>query len=326
MSHYHTAGPASIISSVAAAIAMIAATALFLPSLPPGAEYGICCAFPADWFSHFAGIAVNTLLIAIAVLTAFFLNRKFSFVKGADATLPVAMCVLLASNPVNTSCFTISVIMLIVNLICLSIMMRSYCSPNATTEMFAVATYLSLGSMIEYAFLPLMLVYPVMAMMIKVLRLKEFLAYIMGLVAPYWVALGFGLVEISDFRVPDFLTMMPYATDSNYMLIVYISIGLMALTGLMMTLNNAMLFYKGNIRVRTYNNLINLLGIACTICMLIDFGNFEAYVSTFCFAVAVQISNFFAIRHIPRSSAWFWSLLSLFIFLFLLMLIESFIA
>ena len=37
--------------------------------------------------------------------------------------------------------------------------------------------------------------------MAKVLRIKETVAYIMGLVAPYWVALGFGLVSFSDFNV-----------------------------------------------------------------------------------------------------------------------------
>lgn len=304
---------------------MIAATALLLPPVHPGAEFGVCFSFPSFGIPHLSGIVINTFLIA-AVIGAFALNKRYSFVKGADGVLPVAMCVLLASNPVNTSCFSTPVIMLLANLICLGIIMRSYGAPNATTQMFAVATWLSLGSMFEYAFLPLMLVYPVMAVMIKVLRLKEILAYLMGLVAPFWVALGFGFIDIYSFRLPEFLTVMPQAADSNYMLIVLVSIGLLALVGLMMTLNNAMLFYKGNTRVRTFNNLINLLGISCTIFMLVDFGNFEAYVSSFCFAASVQISNFFAIRHIPHSSAWFWSLLSLFIFLFLLMIIESYLA
>lgn len=323
MNNYNTAGPGSIITCAAAAIAMIAATAMFLPPLHPGAEIGVCFSIPTLWMSHIEGIAINTALIAVAVLTAFFLNKKHSFVKGADGVLPVAMSVLLAANPVNTSCLSTPIVMLIVNLICLGIMMRSYCSPNATTPMFAVATYLSLGSMVEYGFLPLMVVYPVMALMTKVLRIKEMMAYVMGLVAPYWVALGFGLISFADFREPEFMTVMP-AADGGYLLFVYISLGIMALVGLMMTLNNALLFYSGNTRVRTFNNLINLLGIVCAICMLADFNNFEAYASTFTFAVSVQIANFFAIRHIPRSSAWFWSLLALFIVLFLMMLVESF--
>lgn len=163
-----------------------------------------------------------------------------------------------------------------------------------------------------------------MAIMSKVLRLKEIVAYLMGLVAPYWVALGFGIISFSDFRMPQFLMNIPNA-DGNYLLMVFISLCTLALVGLMMTLNNAMLIYAGNMKVRTYNNMINLLGFSCGIFMLADFDNFGAYASSFCFAVSVQISNFFAMRRIPQSPIWFWGLLSLFIALFLFMLIESLI-
>lgn len=232
------------------------------------------------------------------------------------------MSILLASNPVNTSALGSPVVMLLVNLVCLDILMKSYCSTNATTEMFAIATYLSLGSMVEYGFVPLVIAYPVMGIMTKVVRVNEILAYILGLIAPYWVALGFGIVSLSDFRMPEFLTELPNG-GSGYMLFVYISLGLMALVGLMMTLNNAMRLYSGNLRVRTFNNIINLLGVVCVICMIADFSNFEAYTSTFCFAASVQISNFFAMRHIPRSGVWFWSLLSVFMILFILMVVEA---
>lgn len=319
MKQYNTAGPGAIVISVAAAILMIAATALLLPPLQPNQEFGVCLKFPTDWTSPVNGILLNSFLIGVSILTAFFMNKRYTFVKGAEVMLPVAMCILLTSNPANTSCFSTSVVMLLVNLICLDIIMKSYHARNATTEMFAVATYLSLGSMVEYGFLLLMLVYPVMAIIIKAMRLKEVFAYLMGLLAPYWVALGFGIIKISDFKVPEF-TMMTPPEGGDHMIFVYLSLGLLALISLILTLNNALLFYSGNTQVRTYNNLINLLGVACALLMLIDFDNFEAYTSTFCFTSAVAIANFFAIRHIPHSRAWYWSLLSLFILLFLLML------
>lgn len=319
MNHYNIAGPGAILVSAIAAILMIAAAALFLPPIETGPEYGICFFIPKGWTGTPEGIALNALLIAIAVLTAFSLNRRYSFVKGADAVLPVAMTVIIASNPVNTTYLGSPVVMLLANLACLDTLMRSYHKHNATTEMFAIATYLSLGSMAEYGFLPLIFLYPVMAVMEKAMHTKELLAYLTGLVAPYWVCLGFGIVGWDDFRMPKFVQMMP-AAGSDLMLLVYVSVGLLALIGLMMTLNNAMLFYSGNIRTRTFNNQINLLGVVSAICMVADFGNFQTYVATFCFTSAVQISNFFVIRHIPRSRAWLWSLLSLFMLLFLLML------
>lgn len=320
-----TAGPGSLTVGIVAAIIMIAATALLMPSLRPDSEPGLCLSIPNNLLPHLLGCAVNTVLIAAAIILAFAFNKKHSFVKSTEALLPTAMAVILASNPVNTSYLGTPVVMLIVNLVCLDIMMKAYNSQNATMQMFAVATYLSLGSMVQYAFLPLMLIYPVLAAMGKVLRLKEGVAFLMGLVAPYWVALGFGLISFSDFRIPQFLSNIPNA-DGNYLLMVFISLCTLALLGLALTLNNAMLIYSGNMRVRTFNNMINLLGFTCAIFMLIDFDNFGAYASTFCFAVSVQISNFFAMRRIPQSPVWFWGILSLFMALFLFMLIESLIA
>ncbi len=319
-----TAGPGSLTTGIVAAIVMIAATALLMPSLKPNAEPGLCISVPANRLPHLLGCGINTLLIALAIIIAVIFNKKHSFVRSTEALLPTAMAVILASNPVNTSYLGTPVVMLIVNLVCLDIMMKSYAAENATTSMFAVATYLSLGSMVQYAFLPLMIIYPLMALMAKVLRIKETVAYFMGLVAPYWVALGFGLISFSDFRMPQFLVNIPNA-DGNYLLMVFISLCTLALVGLMMTLNNAMLIYAGNMRVRASNNMINLLGFSCGILMLIDFDNFGAYASSFCFAVAVQISNFFAMRRIPQSPIWFWGLLSLFMALYLFMLIESLI-
>ncbi len=322
--NYFTAGPGSMIVGTVAAILMIAATAFLMPSLSPAAEFGLCLTLPSNPFPHLIGCGINTLLIALSIFLAFLFNKKHSFVRSTEALLPTAMAVILASNPVNTSYLVAYVVMLIVNLICLDIMMKAYNAENATTSMFAVATYLSVGSMVQYAFLALILVYPIMALMTKVFRLKEIVAYLMGLIAPYWVALGFGLISFSDFMMPHFLVNLPNA-DGNYLLMIFVSICTLALVGLMMMLNNAMLIYAGNMRVRTFNNMINLLGFSCGLLMIVDFDNFGAYVSSFCFAVSVQISNFFAMRRIPQSPIWFWGLLSLFMALFLFMLIESLI-
>lgn len=322
--NYFTAGPGSMAVGSIAAVLMIAATTFLMPSLNPGAEFGICFSLPSNPLPYHWGCAINALLIALAIFLAFLFNKKHCFVRSTEALLPTTMAVILASNPVNTSYLGTPVVMLIVNLVCLDILMKAYDSENATNSMFAVATYLSVGSMLQYAFLALIIVYPIMAIMTKVLRIKEIVAYMMGLIAPYWVALGFGLISFSDFRTPHFLVNIPNA-DGNYLLLVFISLCTLALVGLIMTLNNAMLIYAGNMRVRTFNNMINLLGFSCGLFMIADFDNFEAYASSFSFAVSVQISNFFAKRRIPQSPIWFWGLLSLFIALFFFMLIESMI-
>lgn len=321
MNKEHTAGPASVAAGIVVGLCMIAATWLYLPAELPVGELGICLPSPNLWPTFTWDTAVDTLLIGVAVLWASMLNKKHAFVKGAETMLPTALIVLLTSNPLLTSYLGTPVLMLIVNLICLGVLMGAYRSANATNAMFVVATFLSLGSMLQYAFLPLMIVYPVLALMIKVMRGKEMAAYLMGLVAPYWVALGFGIVTPADFNMPQFFSPLRLVGTDEYFFFIMLSLGTLALLGLTMALNNAMMIYSGSVRVRIFNNMINLLGIWCGACMLVDFGNLAAYSSTFIFAASVQIANFFAIRRIPKSSLWFWSLLSVFMLYFIFMLI-----
>lgn len=323
--NYYTAGPGSLVTASLAAAIMIAAAICFMPPLSPKKELGLCFSVSTGLIPHLIECGINVVLVTLSIIMAFAINKKHSFVKSTETLLPTAMTVLLASNPVNTSYLGTPVIMLLVNLVCLDIMMKAYNSQNATTSMFAIATYLSLGSMVQYAFLPLMIVYPLMAIIDKILRFKEIVAYVIGLIAPYWVAIGLGLVSFSDFQMPHFLESLP-VVDGNYLLMVFISLGTLALIELMMSLNNAMLIYAGNIKVRRFNNMINLLGFSCGLLMLADFDNFGAYASSFCFAGSVQIANFFALRRIPQSHIWFWGILSLFMAFFLFMLIESLIA
>lgn len=325
-SHDITAGPGSMVSAIVASIIMIAATALLLPVYRSDDEFGICFTIPWDIIPSWLDVAINTLLIALAVVLAFLFNKKHSFVRSTEPILPVTLAILLTSNPLVTSYAGIPMLMLIVNLICLDILMRCYAVQNATTSMFAIATYLSVGSMIEYAFLPFMLVYPVMGIMCKVMRVKEWVAYLMGLVAPYWVVLGFGLITVSDFQLPQYPMQVSLGFGGEHMIFIYISLCTLVLTGMLMTVNNSILIYAGNMRIRTFINMVNLLGIVCVACMILDFDNFGAYVASFCFAASVQIANFFAMRRIEQSSIWFWCLLSVFIAFFGFMIIENFVS
>ncbi len=147
--NYFTAGPGSMIVGAVAAIIMIAATALLMPSLQPDAELGLCSSISTDLIPHLLGCGINTLLIAFAIILAFFFNKKHSFVRSTEALLPTAMAVILASNPVNTSYLGSPVVMLIVNLVCLGLMMKPSRSGKATPSMFPVATYLSVRSTVE---------------------------------------------------------------------------------------------------------------------------------------------------------------------------------
>lgn len=307
--------------SYSVAIIMMATTYFFLPPIKAEADFGICFHIPDNFFSADFSFFIIALIAAGGVAGAFLLNKQYSFVRRNESILPASLAMLLAANPVNISYPGMGGLMLLINLLCLGIMMKSYHSHNATQQMFGVATWLSLGSMVQYAFIAFIPLYLIIAAMMKVVRLKECIAYLLGLLAPYWVAFGFGLISPKSLQLPEIDIMAPTA-EGDLMLWIYISLGLLCLLGLFATLNNAMLIYAGNLRVRTFNNAVNVMGFASAICMMVDFDNFGVYAPTFSFASAAQISNFFTMRKIPHSNGWLWGVMSIFIFCYVMMVVS----
>lgn len=318
MNNERTAGTATLILSILAAIAMIAVTAVSLPSVRPAGDLGICLPSPNIWPRFPFDIAANAVILGACIFGAMLINKTHGFIRTTDPMMPSAMAVIIASNPLLTTYLGTPTLMLAANIICLGILMGAYRVRNATHQLFAVATFLSLGSMVQYAFLPFVFIYPVLAMMIKAFRFKECMAYIMGLIAPYWVGLAFGLISPSDFSLPQFQLTLPDIGDGEDVFLMLLSLGTVAIIALLTSVNNAMLLFAGNNRIRIFNNMINTVGVLCFVCMVFDFTNVAAYASTFCFTASVQIANFFAIHRIPKSRMWFWIVLSVFIIYFLI--------
>ncbi len=79
-----------------------------------------------------------------------------------------------------------------------------------------------------------------------------------------------------------------------------LSVGIASFIGLVLGFNNSIKLYAGNSRVNALNMSISLMGVMSMICVIIDFNNMMAYITTLFFTVAVQIANLCALWPIKR--------------------------
>lgn len=281
--------------------AMCAASFYFFPDTRLTGESGICLPSPNLWdIPRIWSWGVNTFLLGAIAAGAFFLNRHFNFIRSTEPVLPAMFLVLAAANPWNDTHLCASTIICAVNLLNLAILFGCYKKQNATQDMFIIATFISIGSMCQYAFLPFIL--PIMAggMVMKAFRFKEFCALLMGLIAPYWVGIGFGLIPLPDITVPEISNLFNGYVAPPDLIALFLSIGIAAFIGLLLGINNSIKLYAGNSRVNALNMTISLMGLTTMICILVDFTNMMAYLSTLYFTVAVQIANLCALWTIKR--------------------------
>lgn len=243
---------------------------------------------------------INTALTATIAVGAALLNRHYNFIRSTQPVLPALFVVLAASNPWATSYLSSSTIVCAVNLLAISIMFSCFRLCNATQQLFVVATLISVGSMFQYAFIPYILAYVASAIQMKAFRIKEFLAMGMGLIAPYWVGIGLGLVRLDSFSMPEITNLFNGFAHASDIFTLLLSAVVAIFLGLILGLNNSIKLYAGNSRVNSMNLTISLVGVVSIICIIIDFSNMMAYLTTLYLTVAVQVANLGALWHFKR--------------------------
>lgn len=319
MTHRHVMGKEGMLLAVAAAIAMFLCAFFVDTPTPLSGDMGICLPSPNSWhISSLGGWLLNFGLAAMMTITLYLANKEYTFVQGSDTVLTGIFVIMMASNPWTSGMLTSSVIVAFANLICLTVLFGCYRKRNASQELFLIATILSLGSMIQYAFIFMIPVYILGAMMMKCMNFKSFIAFGMGLVASYWVGIGMGIVPVENFTMPSFTNLFDGYESQSALFIEMLTIAVTALCGLILALNNSVRLYAGNTQRRLYNTVINLLGLVCVICMIVDFTNILAYLTTMYMIVSVQIANLFSMWNVRRGSVW--------IFIICLLYIASFVA
>ncbi|MCH5229261.1 MAG: hypothetical protein J1F12_04620 [Muribaculaceae bacterium] len=282
------------------AFAMCVLNLIFHPVIIDGLPYGLCLPSPDMWpLDPVGSWIINLVLVAVITLLLFLINKSYNFIRTTEPALIAIFPIMTMSVPWFSQGVNTSVILCLVNVVCLAIIFASYDTRNATQQMFTVGVFLGIGSMFQYAFLPMAFVYFVWALFMKVLRIKETFAFVLGILCPYWIALGIGWLKFSDFQFPSLTPLFDVKQDHYEIILLLVAIAIAAVIGFMLAVTNFMKLYAGNSKVNAMNLCINILGAASVICILVDFDNMPAYVVTLFMCCAIQLANICALWNPP---------------------------
>lgn len=283
------------------AMAMCCVSFLFMKAEVLPEQRGISLPAPEAWpLIPIAGWGLNILLLLITSGALSLVNKNYSLIPGSRSNMPGLFFLMSASIPMIGARLTGAVILAPAMLTCLSMLCSSFRSRNATQEIFIIATILAIGSMTVYAFILMIPAILVIVAMFKCLRFKEAIAFILGLFAPYWIAVGFGIISIEDFRLPLPVTIFEAENYDPKLFIVLLNLGISAILTLILTFYNSIKLYAGNPQRRFFNMAYNIAGFWAMICMIFDFSNLLTYTATFYILCALQFSNMFALWNVAR--------------------------
>lgn len=292
-------------AAVTVSVAMLVITLCLFA--PPGAmgDMGLCLPSPNEWqIPKFLGWCLNSVLVFISVAVISSANRQYNLIPGSDYVLPALLTVLLCSCCITTATISTSTILMATNIAALYILFETYESYNASRQFFVMASILSVGSMFQYAFLMMIPVYILGGVLMKSLRIRETIAFLLGLVAPYWVFIGLGIVPFPSLQMPDTLRVLSTARADRVLGIALIAGSVTAILGVILAVYNSLRLLMRNARPRSMHATISLMGIVCTLCMLLNFNNFVSYLGTLALWLSLEIAMTFSLYEVRGQRFW----------------------
>lgn len=264
---------------------------------------GFCFPSPDSMpFNPFLKQGISALILILSALGCVVLNRKHNFISGNDYSLAAFLLIFCASNPATTAGISDSLILLAVTVIVVSLIFSCYKSPNATQEVYLAATLISAATTIlipAVALLPLLL-FGIGYM--NIVRIKEVIAIGMGLITPWWILLGLGIIDFSSFNIPEIKPVWMLDNLTTFRTVILLSYCVVLLWDIILWVNNSFSLMSGNVKTRAFIKTISVLGLIAPIFMIFDTTRTEVYSSLLYLAAAVQTGKFFSIHNIRRGA------------------------
>lgn len=303
------------IASVGVAVVLLLLTLFIFPSLSIPTDEGLCISSPNLWhLPRIPGWLIGCVLIFLSAGVINQANKKFNFIQEVEPMVALLLLIVLACNCLTSFAVSASTLMLFANAAALFILFSTYEDYNATRQFFLVASFASFGSMVNYAFLFMIPVYIGAGLLMKSFRLRELIAFIFGLAAPYWIVMGFGWVTPADFHAPEIDTVFSGVPVLREHLLTLISISILAIGAFILALYNLVKLFSRNSRLRCMHLVFSLMGIVASLAILFDFSNFTVYFGTVALWFAVEIASLFPLYEL-RQPQFYLIILVLLIFL-----------
>lgn len=222
----------------------------------------------------------------LSALTAFLLmwvvsvivtrvNRRYNVEEGTSALPSTIFLLATACVPSLTGGVSAALLMALATILSLKVLFERYEKEYTARELFLTATLCSFGSMIQYAFIPLGAAVLAAAAVLGEVNIKSALGFLFGIITPYLLVVGFGLVDIWSISIPYIWSVAP---DYHYTTV--ITAGITALAALMLTMRQAVTPPNRSSQSMALNRAVNTVLLIMIAAMAVDWVNFPAYIPT----------------------------------------------
>ena len=257
--------------------------------------HGIC--FDTEFLSMLPPI-LSTMLGVMSVLGVSllmsFLNKASAYVREVTYIFSSTYLLLAIANPMQSAYFNEGSLLSIVMMLLTVLVFGTYQEYRPQRRVYITFVILACCCMIHYAFVPMLLVLMLGFVQMRAMNLRSALAVIFGVVTPFWIALGTGLVDISEMRWHNIMVVW-----NNAVLLQSVKMLAVVVLSVLMTLSlfsaNVLQLISYKLQTRSYNGFFIVLMLVTMLSMIIDGGNVMAYLPVLNICLSVQMAHTFTI-------------------------------
>ncbi|MBD5347217.1 MAG: hypothetical protein HDR92_08850 [Bacteroides sp.] len=265
------------------------------PVTPPTGGFGL--PWPSQWITSPAISLVAALGVDfIAMAGIILLDRTFHIIRGlrGSGLLFAALYMLMQGVLPAAGHFCGGSVMVLVALASIFLLYSVYQSPDLR-RVLLVFVMLGAGALVDYGFVPYILVMAVGCIQMRVMGLRAIVAILAGTLVPLWVLWNFGCVKMGDFVVPGFIDNFDLGSLRNVIPSIAAT-GVVILTGCATGLLDMLQVYARNARTRAFFGLFAVTGIMTGLLCVIDFEHISFYAPLLNLTTAFFVTLLYSFR------------------------------
>lgn len=273
--------------------------------VPPG-DRGM--AFPSanEWVDSRLWQCVSAFALNVAIIVMMsMLNKWFNMLRSMTYIFALFFAILQAGTPALTASLYTGPVMCIVVVICMMLTLSCYSRPETSSRVFLVFFLLSTALSTQYSYIFYLPAFLIGCGQMRVFSAKTLMAGFLGIVTPWWILMGFGIIKFQDLHLPVFTSIFSGA-DLGTLLSFLTVVGLTVFLSIVSYLANFIKALAYNAQARARNGMLLVVFLFTLIAMAVDYIDMSAYVTLLNFCAAMLLSQFFVRYRGDRS--WIWIL------------------
>lgn len=252
---------------------------------------------------------------AATVIIMLLLNKVHNVMRSMTSVYIAFFCMMQLATPELMTQFYTGTVLAIVVPLCMLLIFGCYRNPGTTRIVFLNSLLLSFFTASQYCF-----IFYIPAMLagfaqMGIFNRRTLAATFMGLLTPWIILLGFGIIHPSDLHLPEFVSILSIANIED-MLIMLIAIGFTAVLTLGCYIFMLLRTIAYNARARAINGSFLVVTLITIFAMCIDFHNMISYVPMLNFCAAMEVTHFFSVHRAEKSFIAIFSLFTVYAVLF----------